>query len=497
MGGELDCERFGWVVTALETAVGVGRDKRDRAAVRPRDDLGGECGGGIGEPSQSALLPGGYDRLDGVVVVDGCPGGRECDSPARTLVTAADGPGCRRAAALAERRPDPRQPGEAGVAELDAAEAADRASLREEQVEHASKIRRVLLRDRQERITLVRLFAAVCAAVPFAAFAGCGDSKQQVPIRGIAYTKFLRGNAQEIWIASPDGSNKRRLAAGRLPELSPDGHWVAFEGACDPNGGCEDLFVVRSAGGKPRRLARGVIQATWSPDSRRMLAYVPISEDSGHLVVLDRNGGRGVTVATGGLNGWDFSPNGRRVVFSKERRGHDNVFVVGVDGGSARRITDDGRSAFPVWTRNGILFSRIISGPGIPNHGWGANELWKMGADGRKRHSLSGPLPGRVLGQGISGLEPIGWSNEALLAGLVNEFGSPPYAVDPRTRTLRQIGRFGFRALADGLSRDGKRVLVETGNVELDRNQHVEVVPFSGGKGQVIARFAGEASWNL
>jgi hypothetical protein len=109
-----------------------------------------------------------------------------------------------------------------------------------------------------------------------------------------------------------------------------------------------------------------------------------------------------------------------------------------------------------------------------------------MGADGAKRRSLSAPLPARILGQGISGLEPVAWSNGALLAGLVNEFGSPPYAVDPRTKRLREIGRFGFRGIADGLSQDGRRVLVETGNVELDRTQHIEVVPF-----------AGEASWNL
>ena len=120
-----------------------------------------------------------------------------------------------------------------------------------------------------------------------------------------------------------------------------------------------------------------------------------------------------------------------------------------------------------------------------------------MDPDGGNRRSLSGPLPARVLGQGISGLEPVAWSNGALLAGLINEFGSPPYAVDPQTKTLRQIGRFGFRGVAEGLSHDGRHVLVETGGVELVRTQHVEVVPFAGGEGRVISRFAGEASWNL
>jgi WD40-like Beta Propeller Repeat len=342
----------------------------------------------------------------------------------------------------------------------------------------------------------VKLLLGAIAALALV-LAGCGSSKQPPALRAIAYTKFLRGVKQEVWIARPDGSHKRRLAAGRLPALSPDGRWVAFEGACDPTRGCGDLFVVPSSGGKPRRLQDGVAQIDWSPDSRRMLAYHPVSENGGRLLVLDREHRRRIVIASGGLNGWSFSPDGTRVAYSKERRAKDDVYVVGADGGQAHRITHDGSSAFPAWTRNGIVFSRLMSGPGLPNNGWGAHELWRMDADGSNRRSLSGPLPARILGQGISGLEPVAWSNRSLLAGLINEFGSPPYAVDPRTKSVRQIGRFGFRGVADGLSRDGRQVLVETGNVELDRTQHVEVVPFAGGRGHVIARFAGEASWNL
>jgi hypothetical protein len=290
----------------------------------------------------------------------------------------------------------------------------------------------------------VKLFLAATATAALA-LAGCGGSKQPAAMKAIAYTKFLPGNKQEVWVARPDGSNKRRLAVGRLPALSPDGRWVAFEGACDPTRGCSNLFVLPSTVGKPRRLASGVNRIAWSPDNRHVLGYHPVSEESGRLFVLDRKGGRRVVLASGVLTGWSFSPDGKRVAFSRERRDRDDVFVVGADGGQARRITHDGSSAFPVWTRGGIVFSRRI-----PYKRWGADELWRMDADGRNRRSLSGPLPARILGQGISGLEPIAWSKGALLAGLVNEFGSPPYAVEPRRKAVRQIGRFGFRALTDG-----------------------------------------------
>jgi hypothetical protein len=40
-------------------------------------------------------------------------------------------------------------------------------------------------------------------------------------------------------------------------------------------------------------------------------------------------------------------------------------------------------------------------------------------------------------------------------------------------------------------------VLVEAATTEGYRNRRVIVMPFDGGPGRVIARFAGDASWNL
>jgi hypothetical protein len=84
----------------------------------------------------------------------------------------------------------------------------------------------------------------------------------------------------------------------------------------------------------------------------------------------------------------------------------------------------------------------------------------------------------------------------ALLAGLANEFGLVPYAVDPRTGSVHAIGEFGYHAWPQGLSRDGRLVLVTDNGVEVTRWTRIEVVPYAGGRGSVIARRAGEASWN-
>lgn len=322
---------------------------------------------------------------------------------------------------------------------------------------------------------------------------GCGSSHQA--LKRIAYAKFLHGGGEEVWVAAPDGSDKRRLARGGSPQLSPDGRWVAFRRPCGHSGDC--LFLISSAGGKARLLARDAFPSFWSSDGRRILAYRAVTEEVGRLVVIAEDTGKTVTVASGNLVGWSFSPDGKEVAYALQRGAHADVYVVPARGGNSRRITHDGRSNSPVWTARGILVSRAITGRRVPSNGWGANEIWLVDPHNGTLRSLSGPLPARILGSGISGLRPIAWADGSLLAGLINEFGSPPFAVDPHSRAVRQIGNFGFAGFAEGLSHDGRRMLVEAADMQRDRNQRVIVMPFAGGPQRVIARFAGEASWNL
>jgi Tol biopolymer transport system component len=110
------------------------------------------------------------------------------------------------------------------------------------------------------------------------------------------YAKLLLGRGEEVWIASPDGAGKRRLGYGGSPQISPDGRWVAFQGSCD-RGHCDKLLVVSSSGGKSRSVADNILRSIWSPDGRRLLAYRPVNEEVGRLLVVDREGGATVQVA--------------------------------------------------------------------------------------------------------------------------------------------------------------------------------------------------------
>ena len=61
---------------------------------------------------------------------------------------------------------------------------------------------------------------------------------------------------------------------------------------------------------------------------------------------------------------------------------------------------------------------------------------------------------------------------------------------------MRRIGDYSYHAQVDGLSRDGRNVLVGDGSVELDRHWRVDVIPNTGGRPRLVARYAGSASWN-
>ncbi|HLY19370.1 MAG TPA: protein kinase [Bryobacteraceae bacterium] len=76
-----------------------------------------------------------------------------------------------------------------------------------------------------------------------------------------------------------DGHERLLAAAGRGPQFSPDGKWIAYWSGPEVNGDEQAvmhtaIFVTPAAGGTPRRLAAGFVAAShpvWSPDSDGLL----------------------------------------------------------------------------------------------------------------------------------------------------------------------------------------------------------------------------------
>jgi hypothetical protein len=140
LSSKLARQPLGRVVSTLQPAVRIAGDEDDTRGVGSRDRLPDDRRSPAGEPAQAALLPGDDDRAEPVIVRQRSPRIRESEPPTGTFSTAAYGPGRRGAAAHAERRLDATQRSGAAGAHLRSGKRADKAALRQEQIEHITTL---------------------------------------------------------------------------------------------------------------------------------------------------------------------------------------------------------------------------------------------------------------------------------------------------------------------------------------------------------------------
>lgn len=349
------------------------------------------------------------------------------------------------------------------------------------------------------------------ALLALALAAGCGSSvstgKPEPIVQHLVYEKVI--GEKGIWIAEVDGSRPRLLVPNaERPVISPDGKWIAYAVDCFKPGlsDCDEAYVVSTepGGEEPRLIAEGTgWTKAWSPDSKAIVAIRSLGEREvpDWLVRIDLASGDEVTLARGQFWGWSFSPDGKQIVYAS---GHElssehfagqriDLFTVSADGsGDAKRITDTGDSAYPIWGPKSIAFAKLIS-----YNGWGRHEIWRIQPDGTGRTSITGALAKRFLILGCVGLVPVDWSGRgrALLAAWSCEFSEEPVAVDPETGEARQL-RGGSHA--DALSDDGRFALVHANCCAEPppEEARVLIVPYPDGQPRVVAKGAVAPSWN-
>jgi len=275
-----------------------------------------------------------------------------------------------------------------------------------------------------------------------------------------------------IWTADIGGSNRRRLAAGNVPDISPDSRWVAFLDRADR------LRVVASEGGAQRLLARNPDGFGWAPDSRRLAVVI-----EGSLVIIDMQTGRRVTIDRGRYNvlGFSFSPSGREIAWAPKMGeltptlGGYDIYRASTSGGDVRRLTYDRGSYYPVWGPTGIAFARFE--PFTRLHP--RVELWFMRPYGRGLRRISD-----------QNLAPFAWSRDGrrLLAYFESEVDAHPYAVDPSSGKARSlVERAGPDVSTAAFSRNGQWVLA-SGERKLVQ------IPWTGGQSRVLVRGVDEAA---
>ena len=168
-------------------------------------------------------------------------------------------------------------------------------------------------------------------------------------------------------------------------QLSPDRRKLAFVGNRTPEAGEREfgLFVFDLETFKLEKLLPGALKTSphWSPDSR----WLAISKSPGYqshheIVLVDTMTGKVVETGLEGA-GVQFSPDGRRLVFSSgfKRSGSfsagvptwGNLFTASVSGGKPEQITDlpEGGAIGPSFSPDGtrLLYWQVSKERGAPH----------------------------------------------------------------------------------------------------------------------------------
>lgn len=192
-------------------------------------------------------------------------------------------------------------------------------------------------------------------------------------------------------------------------------------------------------GGKPARRLPLLGPATegpaWSPDGR-MLAFVvgknaPSSRDITSKVDLYVSTAAGrrprrLTRQASRVGAVAWSPQGKRLVFVKAAKGSgSSLWIVGVDGGTARRVTHGSTDLEPSWAPNGgtIGFLRVDTTTF-------QGGIWVVRPDGSGLHRILSRL--KNIG------EPV-WSPDG--SRLLVHDSRTMYSVRPDGRDRRTIAR--------------------------------------------------------
>ena len=232
--------------------------------------------------------------------------------------------------------------------------------------------------------SLSLLSASVVLLLSLSAAAGFGQDQKPLLLRSpsVSRTQVVFSYAGNLWIASRDGGDAKRLTAGgheRNPVFSPDGTLVAFTGEYDGN---QDVYIVPVAGGVPRRLTYhpGADQVVgWTPDGKQVLfrsARAAFANGVVQLFTVPIDGGFPTQVPLARAAEGSFSPDGSRIAYVpnmqwqrawKRYRGGQTkpIWIANLaDSSIEATVPRDNSNDFnPMWVGDTVYFLSDRSGP--------------------------------------------------------------------------------------------------------------------------------------
>jgi len=251
----------------------------------------------------------------------------------------------------------------------------------------------------------------------------------------IAYVSAVN-RFKELFVMDIDGENNKQLTSDRglvfSPSWNPNGDKLIYTSYASRS---PELYVTSPIGGKPSRITKrpGLeIGAKFSKDGSKVLSSASFDGVS-KIVMFDLRGQLLSTLAQSGSIDVSptYSPDGSQIAFCSNRGGGPQVYVMGSNGGAAKRISfaDSNYCTSPAWSPKGDKVAYVCRNAGFqifmsdPNGGAaiqltfnGDNEDPSWSPDGRflafSSTTLGGPKSIGILS--LLGGKPTKVSNGAV-----------------------------------------------------------------------------------
>ncbi len=155
-----------------------------------------------------------------------------------------------------------------------------------------------------------------------------------------------------VWVIRPDGTGAHPVGRGTWARWSPDGTKLVLSATTPNSDG--DLFVMNADGtGRHRLLATPENEqpAAWSPDGKRIL-FTRFGSEGADVYVMDAGGTnvRRLTRARGDDVAATWSPDGSKILFTSDRSGLTQLYVMDPDGCNQRVLAPGNTNQFdPSW----------------------------------------------------------------------------------------------------------------------------------------------------